>query len=92
MAQIKDIVRLILKNLENRLEEQEMTLEADDTALEFIANAAYDPIFGARPLKRYVQKEVETKIGRHLIRGDFNPGDRLLLTVKDQSLQVTKAE
>lgn len=90
-TQIKEIVRLILGQLEKRLAEQEIKLNVDDLALSAIASAAYDPVYGARPLKRYVQKEVETHIARKIVAGDFAPGDVIQLTAKDGHVQIGHA-
>jgi len=86
--QIKDIVKLILKQLELRLAEQEINLVVDDAAVTHIANSAYDPIYGARPLKRYVQKQVETQLARRIVAGDFAPGDLIRITAIEGKIHV----
>ena len=87
-GQIKDIVNLLLEGLAKRLKDQNISLKVNDEALSFIAEAGYDPLFGARPLKRYVQKHVETKIAREIIAGHVQPGDHIALKATDNGLSV----
>jgi ATP-dependent Clp protease ATP-binding subunit ClpB len=85
-AQIKRIVGLQLKSLQRRLAERQITFEPSDAALELIAQAGYDPVYGARPLKRYIQKHVETALGRRLIAGDIADGTMVSLDARDGAL------
>lgn len=71
--EIEKIVGLILRGLEGRLKDQEVSLEISDDAKRFIAESGYDPIYGARPLKRYIQRELETRLARALIKGELSP-------------------
>ncbi len=86
VAEIEQIVDLLTADLAKRLGEQDIGLELSPAAREFTARAGYDPVYGARPLKRYLQREVETRVGRALVAGDIGPGDRLLIDVKGGSL------
>jgi ATP-dependent Clp protease ATP-binding subunit ClpB len=86
MQQITKIVGIMVGELRKRLEEQDVHLEMSQEASEFIARSAYDPIYGARPLKRYIQKEVENKVARQIIAGTIKPGDTLTIQFKDGHL------
>ena len=79
--QVGRIVDLQIDRLRRRLEERKITLDLSDAARDFIADAAYDPVYGARPLKRYVQHHVETPLARKLVGGEFRDGQHLRLTV-----------
>lgn len=86
--QIAGIVRMQLKGLEKRLAERQIRFEVDEGALNTIADAAYDPIYGARPLKRYIQRHVETALGRKLISGGVEDSSIVKLTT-DAEGQLT---
>ncbi len=78
-----------------RLADRELKLELTDTASTYIANRGYDPVFGARPLKRFLQRELDTRIGRKLIAGEILDGHTILVDVVDGALtveQVKRAE
>jgi ATP-dependent Clp protease ATP-binding subunit ClpB len=72
--QLKQIVTIQLRRLQDRLEERKIKLEVTDAAKTHIVRAGYDPAYGARPLKRVLQKEVETEIAKRLIRGEIRDG------------------
>ena len=84
--EIKRIVGLQLKRLATRLHDRQISFEPTDDALMFIANAGYDPVYGARPLKRYIQRHVETSLGRRLISGTVLDGSDVVLDVVDGKL------
>ena len=88
VSEIEQIVDLLTADLANRLGDQGIGLELSPAAREFTARAGYDPVYGARPLKRYLQREVETRVGRALVGGDIGPGDRVLIDVEDGSLAI----
>ncbi len=77
LPEIERIVRLLVTDLEARLADRRITLELSDDAVGHIAAAGHDPVYGARPLKRYLQHELETRIGRELIAGTVAEGARL---------------
>ncbi|MCX7011446.1 MAG: AAA family ATPase, partial [Candidatus Sumerlaeota bacterium] len=77
LEEIKKIVDLQVEQLRSRLADRRITLEIDDPAREWIAREGYDPVFGARPLKRILQRELETKIGRSLVAGEILDGSAL---------------
>ncbi len=81
LSQIGGIIELQLKSLRNRLADKEITLSLTDAAKEFIAKESYDPIYGARPVKRYLQKNLETMIATRIIRGEIAEGDNVTIDV-----------
>lgn len=89
-AQMGDIVRIQLKNLEKLLAERGMTLSLDDTALAFLAERGYDPAYGARPLKRVIQKLLVDPLAQQILSGAFSDGDVVHVTSDGEHLQVGK--
>ncbi|HEY4462270.1 MAG TPA: AAA family ATPase, partial [Streptosporangiaceae bacterium] len=88
-AEIEQIVELMLGDLRERLSEQQVKLEISDDALRFIARQGYDPVYGARPLRRYIAREVETRIARALVTGDVAGGAVVRVGVANGELTVT---
>ncbi len=86
LNEIKQIVELQLTLLRSRLEDRKLTLELTDHAKEFIAKEGYDPVYGARPLKRYMQREIETALARKLISGEIPDGSTVKVDIKDEKL------
>ena len=84
--QLRQIVKLQTQYLEDRLSEQKLSLKLSQEALDFLAEIGYDPVYGARPLKRAVQRYVETPIAQSLLRGEFSEGDTLFADVADERL------
>ncbi len=80
---IGGIVDLMVKELSNRLADQELSLELTDAARTQVIEKGYDPVYGARPLKRYLQNYVETLAAKKILSGDVHAGDTLVLDVKD---------
>ena len=80
---IGGIVDLMVKELSNRLADQELSLELTDAARTQVIENGYDPVYGARPLKRYLQNYVETLAAKKILSGDVHAGDVLVLDVKD---------
>jgi len=91
LSQVSRIVQIMTAELQKRLEEQSIKLELTAEAIDFIARSAYDPIYGARPLKRYLQKELETKMARRIIAGSIKPGDLVKVQLKDGQLSFDTA-
>lgn len=83
---IRGIIDLLIKGLENRLEEKSLKLVVTDAAKEFIIEHSYDPMFGARPIKRYLQSNVETLIARTVLRGELHEGDTVTVDCDDGKL------
>jgi ATP-dependent Clp protease ATP-binding subunit ClpB len=86
--EVMKIAELLATTLKQRLKEQRITLEISKEALEFIAKAGYDPVYGARPLKRYLQRELETRIARAIIGGDVVEGGTLKVELENGALCV----
>ncbi len=86
--EIKAIIDLLVGELRRRLGERQIELQISDAAREFIAREAYDPVYGARPLKRYLQHELETRIGRALIGGEIVQGAQVTVDVTNGTLEV----
>jgi ATP-dependent Clp protease ATP-binding subunit ClpB len=83
---IESIARIQLKRLAERLEKQEMRLEVSDTALAELARAGFDPVFGARPLKRAIQQQIENPVARLILEGRFGPRDVVPVDLRDGKL------
>ncbi len=84
--QLREIVKLQVQLLRSRLEDQKMSLKLADIALDFVADIGYDPVYGARPLKRAVQRYLETPIAKSILRGEFKAGDTIFVDVEDERL------
>jgi ATP-dependent Clp protease ATP-binding subunit ClpB len=89
LDEVKIIVSLQIRTLVNRLAERNIKISLSNEALQFIAEAGYEPAFGARPLKRYIQRHLETKIGRDLIAGIIGDGSEVVVDVVDGQLSFT---
>ncbi|MGZ3610212.1 MAG: ATP-dependent chaperone ClpB [Ktedonobacteraceae bacterium] len=87
-SQMMNIVDIQVNRLRPRLDERHITLNLSDTARELLANMGYDPQFGARPLKRTIQKEVENRIARALLDGTVRDGDTVEFDAKDEKLTL----
>ena len=85
---IGHIVDLLLKGLNKRLADQELTVELSPAAKQFVIEGGYDPVYGARPLKRFVQKEVETSTAKLILGGQVIEGDTILLDVENGGLKA----
>jgi len=85
---VTHIVDLQIDGLNRRLEDKQLSVELTDEAKAFVVDAAYDPVYGARPLRRYVQHTVETLIAKKLLAGDIAPGTALRVTVAGGALIV----
>ena len=89
---IKSIARIQLAYLEKRLAQMEMKLEISDGALKAIAEAGFDPVYGARPLKRAIQSQIENPLAKHILEGRFGPKDVIRVDVKKGGMSFEKAE
>ena len=87
-AEIGGIVDLMLADLRSRLEKKQLHLAVTDAAKAFIVDNGYDPVYGARPLKRYIQANVETRIAREIIAGSHRAGDTLTVDAADGRLTL----
>jgi ATP-dependent Clp protease ATP-binding subunit ClpB len=88
LEEIKRIVDLLIREIRRRLEERKIGFELDEAARELIAREGFDPVYGARPLKRFIQREVETRIARALIAGEAREGSQVRAEVRDGHLAV----
>ena len=86
---IGGIIRLVVDDLNRRLSDRELHLELTPEAERFVVDNAYDPAYGARPLKRYIQKHVETLAAKLILRGDVGEGDTILIDVRDGGLTAS---
>lgn len=85
-SQLRQIVMMQIQGLNRRLDEQKLALKVSDVALDYLAEKGYDPVYGARPLKRAVQKYLETAIAKEILRGKYNPGDTIFVDQEDEQL------
>ncbi|MBW4575856.1 MAG: ATP-dependent chaperone ClpB [Aphanothece sp. CMT-3BRIN-NPC111] len=85
-SELRHIVQLQIKRLEQRLRDRKMSLKLSEAALDFLVDVGYDPVYGARPLKRAIQRELETQIAKNILRGDFNDGDTIFVDVENERL------
>jgi ATP-dependent Clp protease ATP-binding subunit ClpB len=86
--EIERIVSLMLNDLRMRLADREMTLDVSHEAIRFMAKQGFDPVYGARPLRRFISHEVETRIGRALLAGDVHDGAVIKVDLRDDELAV----
>lgn len=89
-AQIKQIARIQLRGLEKRLAESELKLDLDDRALELLGNVGFDPVYGARPLKRAIQSQLENPLAQQILAGAFVSGDTVQVGVDGGKLVFAK--
>lgn len=85
---IAGIVDLVIDELNVRLKEKELKVELTDKAKDFVIDRGYDPVYGARPLKRFIQKNVETLAAKTILEGDIGVGDTLVFDVKNDKLVI----
>ena len=87
---IKEIARLMLKSLETRLNANDITVSFSDAAIEKIAKSGFDPVYGARPLRRAIQNEIEDMLSEEIIDGKIKRGDKITVDVSDDKFVVNK--
>ncbi len=85
-SELRKIVLLQVERLRHRLVDRKMSLRLSEAALDFLVEVGYDPVFGARPLKRAIQRELETQIAKSILRGEFNDGDTIFVDVENERL------
>ncbi|MBD2355939.1 ATP-dependent chaperone ClpB [Tolypothrix sp. FACHB-123] len=88
--ELRQIVMLQADRLRQRLSDRKMSLRLSDAALDFLAEVGYDPVFGARPLKRAIQRELETQIAKAILRGEFHDGDSIFVDVQNERLSFSR--
>jgi len=91
-ADLREIVKIEAKRLETRLADRSITMAMSEAALDHLADVGFDPVYGARPLKRTIQRELETAISIKILSGEFNDGDTIVVDVSDDDkIEVRKA-
>ncbi|MFT6914123.1 MAG: ATP-dependent Clp protease ATP-binding subunit ClpB [Motiliproteus sp.] len=88
--QVRGIARIQLQRLTERLAERELTLELQDTALDTLLEAGFDPVYGARPLKRAIQRYVENPLAEAILAGQFESGDKIVATLEADQVVFEK--
>ena len=91
-ADLRAIVDLQVEVVRRRIEERGMALVVTDDARDLLAERGFDPVYGARPLKRYLQRAVETTLGRKIIAGEVTDGDTVRVDLGDEGLVFIKVE
>lgn len=89
-AQIRAIAKIQLTYLEQRLAERQLKMEVSDAALTLLGNAGFDPVYGARPLKRAIQQQLENPLAREILTGTFVPGDTVVVDASAGQLNFRK--
>jgi ATP-dependent Clp protease ATP-binding subunit ClpB len=88
LPQIEAIVRLQLEDLRQRLAEQELKLEVTEKAVKWIAKTGFDPVYGARPLKRAIQREIETPVARQIVGAAYASGATVTVDATEKGLKI----
>jgi ATP-dependent Clp protease ATP-binding subunit ClpB len=86
--QIREIVTIQLHSLQKRLADRDMELTLSEAALDLLAEAGFDPVYGARPLKRALQQRVENPLAQQILSGAFGPGDRVTVGVDESGEEL----
>jgi len=89
-TEIQGIARIQLGNLMARLREQDIAINFDEESMSKLAEAGFDPVYGARPLKRAIQRWVENPLAQKILSGEFLPGDEVNVSVQGNKLVFTK--
>src|SRR4029077_15169307 len=90
--QIRAIVDIQLVYLRKRLQERSMDLTLDDAARDLLGQAGFDPVYGARPLKRAIQQQIENPLAQKILQGEFVPGDRIRISARDGELIFARGD
>ncbi|HAX74967.1 MAG TPA: ATP-dependent chaperone ClpB, partial [Cyanobacteria bacterium UBA11372] len=88
--ELRRIVQLQVERLGRRLSDRKISLKLSDGALDFLAEVGYDPVYGARPLKRAIQRELETQIAKAILRGEFSDGNTIFVDVENERLSFKR--
>jgi len=91
LEHMKQIIDIQVHNLLKRLEDRKIYVELTDAAKGFVVSEGYDPMYGARPLKRTIQRRVLDPLAMRVLEGDFHEGDRVMVDVGDNELTFDKA-
>mgnify|MGYP000739875799 FL=1 len=90
--QIRDIAKIQIQHLAARLHDQDLTLQISDEAIDVLGDAGFDPVYGARPLKRAIQQYLENPLAQMILKGDYMPGDVINITVSNAELEFVPIE
>ncbi|MDT8283159.1 MAG: AAA family ATPase, partial [Gammaproteobacteria bacterium] len=90
--QIREIARIQLQHLDARLQEQDFSFQISDAAIDMLGAAGFDPVYGARPLKRVIQQHLENPLAQMLLKGEYMPGDEIKVEVENAELVFMPAE
>jgi ATP-dependent Clp protease ATP-binding subunit ClpB len=91
-AHLRKIVEIQLGYLRARLADRDIALNLDEAALDRLAEAGFDPVYGARPLKRAIQQQLENPLAQRILAGEFGPGDTIVVTVGADGLGFAKGD
>ncbi len=89
--QIKSITKIQIKRLESRLAERELGIQVNDEAMDYLTASGYDPVYGARPLKRAIQQYIENPLAQEILAGKYSPGDIISISVDNNHLVFSRA-
>ena len=90
MNNIGSIIDLLVADINKRLADKELVVALSDSAKQFIVDNGYDPVYGARPLKRYLQKNVETLVAKSILSNELRAGDTITLDYDGNALYIKK--
>ncbi|MDY2608090.1 MAG: type VI secretion system ATPase TssH, partial [Lachnospiraceae bacterium] len=88
---ISGIIDILISNLNKRIADRDLSISLTDSAKQFIADNGYDPVYGARPLKRYLQKNIETMVAKEILSDKLDAGDHIIVDFENNGL-VTRIE
>ncbi len=88
--EIRQIVDLMLKDLFKRLDERELTIEVNDDVKDYLAKEGYNEAYGARPLRRVIQKKIEDVLAEEILTGNYKPKDTLIMSMEDDKIKISK--
>ncbi|XTZ20369.1 MAG: AAA family ATPase, partial [cyanobacterium endosymbiont of Rhopalodia fuxianensis] len=91
-TELRQIVRLQIKRIEKLLKEQKIRIKLTESALDHIVNSGYDPVYGARPLKRAIQRELENPMATRILENRFVSGDQVIVDCHNSNLEFCKEE
>jgi ATP-dependent Clp protease ATP-binding subunit ClpB len=89
LSELEQIVDLQIDSVRRRLTDRQLELEVTEPAKAYLAREGYDPVYGARPLRRFIQREVETRIGRALIAGNIVDGSTIVVDLEEDELVIS---
>jgi ATP-dependent Clp protease ATP-binding subunit ClpB len=88
--QVRQIAKIQLNYLHKRLAEQDLSLDISDDVVDVIADAGFDPVYGARPLKRVIKNQIEKQLAKRILGGEFSPGDIIHVVMEAGEVKFTQ--